>query len=190
MRQSTSLPLQAARPHRQPGAGQIVRPVSVSSWSVVFRQFRWRDPSVRIARLPSTSVETDGLVSRPWATLTVILVLKWRHYHRSDVGSVLGGVSRGKRLDVAAAARCDGVSRARPRPATSFVRRDGAGLRLGPAESVHDVATQEVHVHLHAEPGLRGHLQPAIAVVEGRSDEVVIVGQIPARCLQPVEIRR
>ena len=37
------------------GAGQIVRPVSVSSWSVVFGQFRWRDPSVRIARLPSTS---------------------------------------------------------------------------------------------------------------------------------------
>ena len=39
--------------------------------------------------------------SRPWATLTVILALKWCRDHRSDVGSMSGSVSRGERLDVA-----------------------------------------------------------------------------------------
>jgi hypothetical protein len=69
--------------------------------------------------------------------------------------------------DAAAAARCD-VNRTRPGPPTSFRWY----WWLGPAESIHNVATQEVHVHLDAEPRLWGHLQPAIAVVQGRGDEV------------------
>jgi Luciferase-like monooxygenase len=50
---------------------------------------------------------------------------------------------------------------------------------LGLAESVDNVATKEVHVHLEAEPRFRGHLQPAMAVVERRGNEVIVVRQTP-----------